>query len=426
LDHAVKPAAAAIRGRFRVPPSKEHQRALLLSHLSDGPTVIDTTDLGPPGDDVCRLAAALGRLGRHDGSFLGRTRESLRLDLGEGATGLRFLLAAATLRPPGARTLLTGRPGLRRRSHHTLLAALSHLGAHVRRRRSGALRVLGGGIEGGALEVDASRSSHPASGLLLTAPRLRGGLSLRLRGPVVSRPYLELTLEALRRFGVRVETSEGDDGDLHVRVPEGAPRGTTWRLAADASAAAAWWTGAALTGGTAEVAGFGPVPRQADEALLGWLERAGARTTRDAGGVVRVEGPPGGALRPLGEVDLAQCPDLVFLLGVLAARAEGTTRLVGVSRTRAKESDRALVLLEGLLRMGARARFETEDAIRIEGGPLAGTRVATCGDHRAAFAFGVLGLVVPGVVLAGAEGVAKSHPGFLADLAHAAARAGGL
>jgi 3-phosphoshikimate 1-carboxyvinyltransferase len=417
-DFAVPTARTPVRGAFTVPPSKSlQQRALVLAALADGDVRLELAGREPPGDDVLGLGAALERLGRWTGGALGTSRERLVLDLGLGATGLRFATALAALRPPGARTLLRGAPRLLRRPHGPLLRALTRLGARWKRRRSGSIRVLGGGMRGRELSIPAGPSSQYASALLLVAPRI-GGLSLRFSGPPVSLAYLRMTLDALRAFGVPCR-EEGLDGPRgRVEASAAAPRCERFAVEPDASAAAAWWTAAALTGGEAWVLGLPRSSSQPDVALLGILERMGAVVDRGPEGSARVAGS-GTWLRAPGDVDLGNAPDLVPLVAVLAASAEGATRIRGAAHARAKESDRLATVAAGLRALGG-AVEETEDGLAIEGVPLRGAVVDVAGDHRLAFAFGVLGLSCPGVVLRGAEAASKSHPGFLGDLEQAA------
>jgi 3-phosphoshikimate 1-carboxyvinyltransferase len=356
-------------------------------------------------------------LGAWQGGALGASRASRVLDLGESGTAFRFALAAATLRLGGARTLVRGRPVLLRRPHRPLQRALRRLGARLKRRHSGAVRVLGGGLRGGGrLVLDTSRSSQYASALLLVAPRI-GGLALDLPEPVASRAYLDLTVALLRRFHVPVERTPAAAGrPERIAVGAAAPAAGEVVLEPDASAAAAWWAAAALGRGEAWVPGLARTSAQADTALWDLLAAMGAEVRTDQEGWVRVRGT-GRLAAPAAEVDLRRSPDLIFLAGALAAAAEGTTVLRGLAHTRGKESDRMAVMARGLQALGADVRVEGDDRVVVRGGGLHGGTVDCGGDHRAAIGFGVLGLAVPGVVLAGAEVVAKSQPGFLQELA---------
>lgn len=412
MDVSIDPVGRPFDAVLSVPASKSLvQRALVLGALcATPPRIVVGTEA--PGDDVRRVEAACAALGGWSGAFLGTGRESLRLDLGRGATGLRLAIALATLRRDGARTLVTGHATLRRRPHQPLIRALTRLGARVRRRSSGSVRVRGGRW-GGQVVVEGTRSTQYASALLLAAPRSEG-LVLRVSGERVSRPYLDMTLSMLERFGVAVAGSP-EEG---LRVEPCAPAAGRIEIEPDASAAAAWWTAAALTGGRVRVPGLGRGTQQADGKMLEVLEAAGAKVETTADGTVVVEGrEPLGAP---GRVDLRDAPDLLPLVGVLAAASEGTTTVVGVAHARWKESDRIATVARGLAAVGARVQTRP-DGLEIRGGPLHGARIDVVGDHRIAFAFGVLGLRVPRMVLAGGEAAMKSHPRFLADLAALAA-----
>jgi 3-phosphoshikimate 1-carboxyvinyltransferase len=415
-------AKAPVRGTFSVPPSKSlHQRALALAVLADGTSVVEAA--GEPPLDTRLFAEALSRLagrpvpavGPVEGAFspegLGASRASLRLDLGMNATGLRIATALACLRPEGARTLLTGAPRLRARPVRPLLFALARLGGHARRRPSGAVRVLGGGLEAGRVAMRGDVSSQFATALLLAAPRF-GGVSLTLVGEPVSAGYLRLTLEALERFGVRAERS-----GRAVVVPGQAPRAARVRVEGDASTAAVWWTAAALTGGDVTTTGVPAASAQPDLALLPIVARMGAEVSAGAPDAIRVRGPAS-ALRGAGDVDLRGAPDLAALVAVLACGAQGTTRVVHAPHLRFKESDRVEAVVSAVRAVGGEAR-EAPDGFEVRGRALSGGVVEASGDHRIVLAFGALGLVVP-VRLAGAAAVAKSYPAFPGDLAAAA------
>jgi len=419
MDHFVATAATPLSGPRHVPTSKSHeQRALVLAALADRPVRLERA-LGarPPGDDTRRTAAAVAQIGRwQPAGALGRSKTSETLDLGAGATGFRFTSALACLRPAGARTLVRGRPALLHRPHGILRRALTTLGGRVKRRSSGALRVHGGGLEGGRLVLDPSVSSQYASALLLVAPRMTAGLDLRLAGRPASLPYLRITLDLLASFGADVAVEGLTSDRPRLVVTPSALGSEAVVLPPDASAAAAWWAAAALVGGEAWVPGLRASSPQSDVALLDILLRMGVQVDETSDGSARVSSD-GGRLQAAGDVDVRDPTDLVFLVGVLAAAADGVTRIHGAAPTRGKESDRIAVLCRGLRRMGADVEIEADEVIRIEGRALHGARIDLAADHRAAFAFGILGLKVPGVVLGGAGCVEKSQPRFLEDLA---------
>jgi 3-phosphoshikimate 1-carboxyvinyltransferase len=241
-----------------------------------------------------------------------------------------------------------------------------------------------------------------------------GGLALTLVGDPVSRGYLDLTLEVLAAFSVRAHVT-----GAVVVVPAGPPRATRFVVEPDASSAAVWWAAAALVGGRVVVPGLSTATRQPDAALLPVLARMGARVTSSPAGEAIVTAS-GERLVGAGDVDLRASPDLAPLVAALAAGADGETRVVHAPHLRLKESDRIAACVAAVKALHGDAT-EAADGFVVRGRALAGGVVDVAGDHRLALAFGVLGLSVSGVVLAGAEAVTKSYPGFFAELA---ARAG--
>lgn len=419
VPHLLEPQ----RIEMRVPASKSRvQRRMVLERLAGQVPRLPDDTFAPPGADVLRLHAALRQLGPFSKGALGTGRESLRLDLGEGATGLRFAMALAALRPTGARTLVTGRPGLLRRPHRGLARALARAGVRLVRRQSGAYRIHGGGLIPGRWQVAGAPSSQYASALALVLPALGGG-ELERMGPLVSDDYFRLTLAMLAEAGATIVQGPGVPGPgeragaARIRISGPAGRAACLRDAADASAAATWFTAAALTGSTVHVPQLERDDGQADLALLDILECLGCAVRSERGGVT-VTGARGEhvGVSGLGEVDLRDAPDLLPMVAVLAACGPGTTLVRGIAHARSKESDRPARLAQLLEQVGIAARLTEADELEITGGEPRGAEVVVGDDHRLAFAMGVLGLRTGGMRLLGASSASKSHPAFLADL----------
>jgi 3-phosphoshikimate 1-carboxyvinyltransferase len=252
------------------------------------------------------------------------------LDVHASGTAARFLTALATL-APGASTV-DGVPRLRERPLEDLTHALRRLGARVEARGPGGcapVHAEGGGLVGGEADVDARRSSQTVSAILLVAPLARRDVRLRLlEGALVSRPYVDVTLQVMEAFGATAGWE--DESTLFVRAtgPYGA-RG--YCIEPDASTAAYFFGAAALAGGRVHVAGLTPDSRQADVGLLDVLERMGCRLEREADGVT-LRGPGDGLAGV--DVDMNAMPDAVLALAVIAAFAKGPTRIRNVAHLR--------------------------------------------------------------------------------------------
>jgi 3-phosphoshikimate 1-carboxyvinyltransferase len=263
------------------------------------------------------------------------------------------------------------------------------------------LRIEAHGLDGGEVTVDASVSSQFLSGLLMAAPLARRPTALAFDA-LVSAPYLRLTLDAMRAFGVEVQA-----GATSLGVQPGQYAPTRFEVEPDASTASYFLGAAAVTGTTVQLPGLDRrTTAQGDIELASFLERMGC-TARD-----------GQALELTGAeelhgvtVDMSNSSDVFMTLACVAVFAEGPTTIEGIGHTRVKESDRIAACAENLQRLGI-AVDEGPDFLRVHPGtPQADVRLPTYEDHRIAMAFSVIGTRVP-VVLEEPAVVGKTFPEF--------------
>jgi 3-phosphoshikimate 1-carboxyvinyltransferase len=413
------PSSRAARGRFIAPPSKSHAIRLVVCQAAAGETWCPFDESAPLGDDVERALRAYddfhGGAAPRNGAVPRHVELAGPVDLGGSATAFRFFCALAALRIES--TTLTGDATLRRRPMDAIVRAVRGLGVRVEpTSRDGTsyapITVSGGPPQVDRVEVDASRSSHPLSALLLIGPAVEDGLEVSVKGKVASRPYVDLTLWTMRRLGVEVVEKDGV-----WRVPERRYKG--WEFAdADSGrddprmlvvgdwSGASFLLAAAAVAGEIEVDGLESRSPQADRRIVEILRDFGADVDRTATGV-RVRA---GERHPL-DVDLGDAPDLAPLVGALGCVASGTTRVRGAPHLRHKESDRVAAVVAAARALGCEAR-ELPDGFEIVGPAKHGGVVETHHDHRVAMAFAVAGLAVPGVVIDDPACVAKSYPGF--------------
>ena len=476
-DEIAVPARGALEGVVRVPSSKSlTHRALALAALANGPSVIEDPLVS---DDTVRMARALRTLGVRmewagqggrvfeaalDGggipaSGIGRdpgadkSREdrapwcavqvegrggsfgetAVALDAGGSGTAMRFLTALASL--ASGDVIVDGSARLRERPVGPLVDALGMLGIKARSLAAPGfppIRVRGGGFDGGTAHVPGSMSSQFVSALLLVAPLARGPASIEVLPPLVSAPYVDLTLRLMKAFSITpsawnephgqamrprggastAASAEPGGPALVYRFPGGGSyRPVRYQVPPDASAAGYFFAAAAVTGGRVRVEGVRRDDPQGDALLVDYLEAAGCTVREDTRGTT-VAGPADGCLRAF-DLDLGPTPDLAPTLGVLAMFADGVCRIRGAAHLRLKESDRIAAVTAGLARLGAGVE-ETPDGFRITPAcsGYRGARIETYDDHRVAMAFAVAGLVVPGVRIANPACVAKSFPGF--------------
>jgi 3-phosphoshikimate 1-carboxyvinyltransferase len=258
------------------------------------------------------------------------------------------------------------------------------------------------GLPGGRCRIDASQSSQFVSALLLAAPYAASDVEVSIRGTLVSRPYLEMTLQTMADFGVSAQ-AEGKS----FRVAAGQRyQCRDYLVEADASNASYFLAAAAATGGRVRATGLREGSLQGDTGFLAVLERMGC-TVKRTNEAVEVQG---GSLRSL-DIDMGKMPDVVPTLAVLAALAEGTTRIRNIRHLRLKECDRLKALATELKRCGVRVE-EGSAELTIEGGKPHGAEIETYNDHRLAMSFAVLGLAVEGIIIRNPGCVAKSFPDF--------------
>ncbi|MCE9582865.1 MAG: 3-phosphoshikimate 1-carboxyvinyltransferase [Planctomycetes bacterium] len=402
------PVSGPIDADVRVPGSKSWtQRALCIAALANGESVIRGWG---DNDDVRRCAEAVAALGAKVESSPAEIRvtgpaeaQKAELFLGGSGTALRFMLGLCVALP-GDFTL-DGDARLRERPIGDLARAASHLGAAIRwlgKEGFPPLRVSSFGLAPKSVLVEAGVSSQFLSALLIAGAAVESpGLRVKAAGEIASASYVEMTVEALRKFGVRVHASAGDWNVI------GPPRATEFAVEPDATGANYFFAAAAATGGRVRVAGISRKSLQGDVEFLGVLERMGCGVFEDAGGVT-VRGPS--ALKGV-EADFSRMPDSAQTFAVLAAMATGESRVRGATNLRVKETDRLAETAAELRRLGADLDIH-EDGWTIRPRPLRGATISTHGDHRMAMSFALAGLRLPGVAVATPGVVAKSFPSF--------------
>lgn len=400
-----------IDGSIFPPPSKSlTHRALVCAGLAEGKSKIVSPLLCDDTEATCETLTRLGVTivgDREDywqvqGGRLEETSEYLFCR--ESGTTLRFMTAVcATIR---GRSVLTSRPHLSRRPIQPLLDALRELGAECTKTGDLGPIVIHGGLKGGYATLPGDVSSQFLSALLLASPLAENPVDLSLKTPLKSAPYVAMTIEVQRSFGVDVESSEGMD---HFRVSGEEYAPSTIEVERDWSSAAYLLALGALAG-RLTVHGMKMKSLQADTRIVEILQRMGADVATQADRV-SVERSRLSSI----DYDVSDCPDIFPALSVLCAFAEGVSEIAGVSRLRMKESDRLAEMSCGLLKAGVKVDLEG-DRLLIEGTKPKGVLLHCGNDHRIAMAYALLGLATGGTILENADCVCKSYPRFWTDL----------
>ena len=407
MDVCIRPST--LRGVIPAIPSKSYaHRLLIAAALSEHTSTIHCSALS---DDIWATVHCLNAMGADisydSGHFTVHpiiTPTAGTFDCAECGTTLRLLLPVVCALGVGGD--LTGRGRLPERPLSPLYEELTDHGAQLSAQGAFPLTV-SGQLTAGDYTLAANVSSQFISGLLFALPLLAGDSTLTLTGAVESRPYLDMTLDVLSRFGVII-TERDNVFFIHGGQRLTAPAEST--VEGDWSNAAFWLCAGALGDGVT-VTTLSPTSRQGDANVLDVLRTFGA-TVSWSGDSVTVSG---GTL--CGHtIDGSQIPDLVPILCVVGALASGTTTVVNAQRLRIKESDR-LATVHALLHQLGTDITQTDDGLMIHGGvPLTGGQVTSANDHRIAMACAIAAAHCDGAVtLTDAQAVQKSYPHFFDD-----------
>lgn len=329
------------------------------------------------------------------------------LFVANSGTSMRFLTALVSL--GHGRYRLDGVRRMRQRPIGDLLEALEELGARAWSEAGNGcppVIVESNGLAGGQARVRGDISSQFLSALLMVAPFAERDVTLEVQGPLVSEPYVSMTVAMMRRWGVAVEVA---GRSFHVPACR-EYRLCDYEIEPDASAASYFLAAVAITGGRVTILDLPENSLQGDVRFADVLADMGCRVERCSSGIT-VHGRP---LRGI-DVDMNAISDTVMTLAAVACFAEGPTTIRNVAHIRHKETDRLTALATELRKVGAEVE-EYADGLKITPRPLHGAVIDTYNDHRMAMSMALVGLKVPGVVIKNPGCVAKTYPGFWDDL----------
>jgi 3-phosphoshikimate 1-carboxyvinyltransferase len=333
------------------------------------------------------------------------------LHLENSGTSLRFLTALAGL---GHGTYhLDGTARMRERPVLDLLRALGNLGVEATSDHANGcppVTVRSAGLLGGITVVRGDVSSQFLSALLMVLPAARERSVIELDGPLVSQPYIDMTLKVMQAFGVQISSRQGrwfhvEPARYHARK---------YAIEPDASAASYFFASAAITGGSVTVEGLDERSIQGDFAFVDLLEHMGCQVERAAGSTT-VRGPRSGGLRGI-DVDMNAISDTVMTLAAVALFARGMTRIRNIGHIRHKETDRIAALAHELRALGAGVQEYPDGLVIDPPEKIQPAQIATYKDHRMAMSMALVGLAAPGVVILDPGCVGKTYPDYWEDL----------
>ncbi|HCI3319537.1 TPA: 3-phosphoshikimate 1-carboxyvinyltransferase, partial [Salmonella enterica] len=411
---------ARVDGAINLPGSKSvSNRALLLAALACGKTVL--TNL-LDSDDVRHMLNALSALGINYTLSADRTRcditgnggplrasGTLELFLGNAGTAMRPLAAALCLGQN--EIVLTGEPRMKERPIGHLVDSLRQGGANIdylEQENYPPLRLRGGFI-GGDIEVDGSVSSQFLTALLMTAPLAPEDTIIRVKGELVSKPYIDITLNLMKTFGVEIANHHYQQFVVKGGQQYHSPG--RYLVEGDASSASYFLAAGAIKGGTVKVTGIGRKSMQGDIRFADVLEKMGATITWGDDFIACTRGE----LHAI-DMDMNHIPDAAMTIATTALFAKGTTTLRNIYNWRVKETDRLFAMATELRKVGAEVE-EGHDYIRITPpAKLQHADIGTYNDHRMAMCFSLVALSDTPVTILDPKCTAKTFPDYFEQL----------
>ncbi|WWP00135.1 MAG: 3-phosphoshikimate 1-carboxyvinyltransferase [Candidatus Dasytiphilus stammeri] len=411
-----------INGTIDLPGSKSiSNRALLIAAQANGITMLKNL---LDSDDVRYMLKALGQLGikyelskeNTNCKMLGcggpLKHDNLELFLGNAGTAMRPLTAALSLTDNDV--VLTGEARMKERPIGDLVESLRQGGANIdylERKNYPPLRSRGGFI-GGEIILDGSSSSQFISALLMAAPLARNNTRIMIKGKLISRPYIDITLHLLREFGITFENKNYREFQINGNQTYISPG--TYRVEGDASSASYFLAAAAIKGGTVHVTGIGRNSIQGDIDFANILENMGAEIKWSTN---EISCKRGNSLRAI-DLDMNTMPDVAMTLATMCIFAKGTTLLRNIYSWRLKETDRLKAMTTELRKIGAHV-IEGKDYICITPPKkILPSTIETYNDHRMAMCFSLIALSSVPITILNPSCVNKTYPQYFSQLRH--------
>ncbi len=406
MDKLVKPSA--YNAKFTIPSSKSYmQRAVALAILADGKTILNNPDRSNDSNAALKIAQNLGCEVVEKNETIEIERKynikNTSISVGEAGLGLRLFTPVCSLW--GQNIKISGEGSLVSRPMNFMIKPLENLGVNLKTNNGFIPFELSGKLTGGIVEVDGSESSQFLTGLLTALPLADKDSTIVVKN-LKSIPYVEMTLDIIKKFGGQIENQNYQifkiKGNQHYTGIEYAVEGDWSSVSAHLVAGA--------TAGRAEIYGLNPASLQADKAILWVLANCGAHIEIDTQKIVVTKS----CLNAF-RFDATNSPDLFPVLAALAAQCNGTSIIKGVSRLAHKESNRATAIRDEYAKIGIEIILDN-DLMYIKGGKIKGGKTSSHNDHRMAMSLAISGLNANGIIeISDAQSVAKSYPSFWDD-----------
>ena len=417
MTQKLLPKVNSVEGEINLPGSKSlSNRALLLAALAPGQTTLLNL---LRSEDTQRMVEALTQLdvsltmnddwsrcvvSGHDGLF--QAPNEHKFFLGNAGTAIRPLTSILAMMQ--GNFIVDGDQYMRERPINHLVEALKQLGASIEylgEENCPPLRVIGGSIRGGKVEIKGDISSQYLTSLLLALPLAPKDSEVSVIGEQVSKPYLDLTLDIMSKFGVNAR----HENHQYFTIPGGQSYQSpgTYLIEGDASSASYFLAAAAIAGGTVRVNGIGSNSVQGDIEFLDAIEAMGAVVSRQSDSVE----VSGGALKGI-DMDLNHIPDAAMTIAAMALFAEGTTIIRNIYNWRVKETDRMFAMATELRKLGATVEAGHDYIVIEPPEKIQSASIDTYGDHRIAMCFSLASLSDAEITINNPEVTAKTFPDY--------------
>ena len=409
-----------LNGKITCPSNKSYtHRAIFLAALSDGKSIVKK--ILRSNDTIATISACRGfgvEVEEVENNVtiknkIGETVQSSIINAENSGTTIRIAIAIAAL--SGGNTTLTGDDSLKKRPMQPILDALERMGVKTESNEGRPPIHINGKIQGKEISINGDISSQFISALLIIAPRLPDGLIINVEGKLVSKPYVDLTIAIMKKFGVDVKIEE--EYKKYV-VSHQIYKPTTFSIPSDFSNLALLLAANVLLGDGLDIEiSLGDMP-QGDEAIVDILEKLGVNVTLEDD-IITTESPI--SLKG-GKFDLSDTPDLLPAIAILALKSEKPIEMFNVKHARYKETDRIAIISRELKKIGLNVEEKDDGMILKKSSELIPAELNSENDHRLFMAFSIAGMFVGECTVSDPDAVKVSYPEFISDLVNVGAK----
>ena len=409
-----------LSGELPCPANKSYtHRAIFLSALSDGKSIIKKILRSDDTISTINACKAFGvQVNESDDTItiensINSRMQGSMINAENSGTTLRIATAIAAL--SGGNTELTGDDSLKKRPMRPFLNSLEKLGINTESNDGKPPITIKGKIKGDHVNIDGDVSSQFISALLIIAPRLDNGLTIEIDGNVVSKPYIDLTITTMNKFGVSVKVIESYK---KYSIEHQIYKPTTFTVPSDFSNLALLLAANVLLGDSLKIKiNLGELP-QGDEEIVDILEKLGVSVILD-GDTITTKSPE---MLDGGKFDLSNTPDLLPALAILVLKCKNQIEVYNVKHARYKETDRIAIICNELKKVGVIVSEKDDGMILKKGDLVNGVELDSHADHRLFMAFTIAAMFIGDCSVTDPDSASISYPDFISNLQNCGAR----